>query len=144
MNKTQSNREQFPGIEFKDDNAQAYRCEPTWRLRSRVFSSYQNESNLLECLKYTLSDIQGWKCKKIVVKYGGSWYDCCKYYCKDDIVGVLFDYSMSKYITKFDVSRVFNIENQGEFELWLKVHDLTPNVETNIGPNLLEYIATLF
>ena len=29
------------------------------------------------------------------------------------------------------------------FILTIKVHDLTPNVETNIGPNLIEYIATL-
>ena len=141
MNETQANREQFPGIEFKDDFGVEYVNSMTHRLRSRIFSAYQSESQIIECMKYTLSDMGNWKCNCVAIKYGDSWWDKSQYYNKDSAVGILFEDSLARYITKFDIERNFGHDT---FILTIKVHELTPNVETNIGPNLLEYIASLF
>lgn len=132
MNETQANREQFPGIEFKDNI-------PGYRGLSRIFSAYQNESNVLDCMKYTVSEMPARKCLCVMLKYSESWWDCSKYFSKDGVIGALFEDSLGWYITKFDVERVGN----DHFRLWMKLKELG-GLETNIGPNLLEYIASLF
>ena len=135
MNQTQYNREQFPGIEFKD--GVGYHD-----MSIRVCSVYQTEDHILDCMKYTLEGVKG-KCSRLVVRYGETWFSCETYFKRDDAISALFKDSLSKYITRFSISRGFR--GRGDFEMHIKVHELGgPVVETNIGPHLLEYIASLF
>lgn len=127
--------DRFPGIEFKDD-------VPGWHGCSRIFSTWQGESKVLDCLKYSLSDIMDKRCLCVVVKRGEHWWNCDKYYSGDQAVSALFGDSLSKYITKFDIDRSID---SNTFKLWIKLKEIGDSgVSTNIGPDLLEYIASLF
>ena len=131
--------DRFPGIEFQDIN---YLLPD--RIKSikynRIFSTYQCEPKVIECMKDTLAHI-GESCLLVVeIRYGEAWWDSSKYYNKDDVMGRLFDDSLAWYITRFSMlNRTDNC-----FEIQIKVHELDPGLETNIGPNLVEYIGSLF
>ena len=132
------NQNAVPSIEFKD--IQGY--DATVRsLSSRVCSTYQDEDHILDCMKYTLNTMKRWKCTRLVVRYGETWFSCDTYFNRDDAISALFKDSLSKYITRFDISR----GTDNTFMLQIKLHELgNSGLSTNIGPNLLEYIATLF
>ena len=130
MNQTQINRERFPGIEVNDDLMLAR--------RSRSFSCYQKEKTIIECMKDTLSDMDMWECQCVVVKDGEHWWDMHRFYNRDAIVSVLFDFSLAKYITKFEIVRKVN----DKFDICVKVHDLTNDLNTNIGPDLIEFVGS--
>ena len=115
---------QFPGIEFKEEMRNLPPCDSVWARRSVICSTYQDERQLLRCFKH---------------------------FNKDDAIGVLFEDSLSRYITKFDVERIFCATLRdftsccpNKFNLWIKLHELSPNLNTNIGPNLLERISAMF
>lgn len=135
MNQTQARRERFPGIEFKD-------LVGYYDMSIRICTAYQTEDHILDCMKYTLEGVDG-KCSHIVVRYGETWLSCETYFKRDDAISALFKDSLSKYITMFSISR--GLHGRDDFEMQIKVHELGGSVvETNIGPNLLEYIASLF
>lgn len=140
MNKTQANRERFPGIEFQKDNYSFPGLVKSIR-NNRIFSTYQCESTVIECMKDTLTNIGESRLLVVEIRYGEAWWDSSKFYNKDDIVGQLFDDSLAWYITRFSVVD----RSDNFFELQIKVHELD-NIQsrTNIGPNLLEYIGSLF
>lgn len=135
MTQEEEIRERFPGIEFKDGIGYHGGM-------SRVCSTYQTEDHILDCMKYTLEGVDG-KCSRLVLRYGETWFSCDTYFNRDDAISALFKDSLSKYITRFSISR--GLPGSDDFEMRIKVHELGgPVVETNIGPNLLEYIAGLF
>ena len=136
MNQTQAYRERFPGVEIIPTT---YYGELT-RRQSRAFSAYQSESKVVECIKDAIKDMDGWKCDCVVVKTGEHWWDAHRHYGRDAIVSTLFDQSLKGYVTKFDIER----KEKCLFTLWLKVHSLSKGVETNIGPDLVEYIMSRF
>ena len=132
MNQTQEYRERFPGIEPKEDMTK------TCRIRS--FSSYQKERTIIECMEDTLFDMDTWDCECVVVKDGEHWWDAHVFCTKDAIASVLFESSLAKYVTKFQVDRKAN----DKFILRVKLHELTRDVKnTNIGPDLIEYIGRM-
>ena len=92
-------------------------------------------------MKDTLTHIGESRLLVVEIRYGEAWWDSSKYYNKDDAVGRLFDDSLGWYITRFSVVN----RSDNCFEIQIKVHELD-NIQskTNIGPNLLEYIASLF
>jgi hypothetical protein len=92
-------------------------------------------------MKDTLTHIGESRLLVVEIRYGESWWDSSKYYNKDAAVGRLFDDSLGWYITRFSVVN----RSDNCFEIQIKVHELD-NIQskTNIGPNLLEYIASLF
>lgn len=132
MNQTQAFRQKFPGIEVKDNPFIP-------NVRKRCFTAYQTEANVIRCLKDALSDMDNWKCNILHVKHGEHWWDCDKFSNKGAALCAMFEHSLARYITKFSVER--NTGNM--FELWFKVHDLG-GLDTNIGPDLVEYIGSLF
>jgi hypothetical protein len=140
MNQTQYNRERFPGIEFKKDDYALPGLVKSIR-HNRIFSEYQCESNVIECMKDTLTHIGESRLLVVEIRYGEAWWDSSKYYNRDSAVGRLFDDSLGWYITRFSVVN----RSDNCFEIQIKVHELD-NIQskTNIGPNLLEYIASLF
>ena len=140
MNQTQEYRKRFPGIEPK-------KVDYHWPggisaiEYIRIFSAYQCESKVLECIKDTLTHIGESSLLVVEIKYGDAWWDSSKHYNKDDVVGILFDDSLAWYITRFSV--VDRSDNC--FEIQIRVHELDHiQRRTNIGPNLLEYIGSLF
>ena len=144
---------QFPGIEFKEEMRNLPPCDSVWARRSVICSTYQDERQLLRCFKQVVADLRDWTCEKVIVKYSESWWDCSTYFNKDDAIGALFEDSLSRYITKFDVERIFwsgaTLRNfasccPNKFNLCIKLHELPPNLDTNIGPNLLERISAMF
>ncbi len=140
MNQTQHNRERFPGIEFKDDNY-IVRGGGEVNRYNRIFSTYQCESKVLECLKDAMAHIGNSRLVFVEIRYGEAWFDSSGYYNKDDVVGKLFDDSLAWYITRFSVQKL----SDNRFEMQIKVHELDKiQSKTNIGPNLLEYIGSLF
>lgn len=140
IDKEQEYKERFPGIEF-----QKLDCPMPGLVKSsrynRIFSTYQCESKVIECMKDTLTHIGESRLLVVEIRYGEAWWDSSKYYNKDDAVGRLFDDSLGWYITRFTVVN----RSDNCFEIQIKVHELD-NIQgkTNIGPNLLEYIASLF
>ena len=140
MNQTQYNRERFPGIEF-----QKLECPLPGLVKStrynRIFSTYQCEPKVIECMKDTLTHIGESRLLVVEIRYGEAWWDSSKFHNKDDVVGQLFDDSLGWYITRFSVVN----RSDNCFEIQIKVHELDHiQGKTNIGPNLLEYIASLF
>lgn len=133
-------RDRFPGIEFQDANY-IVRGGGKANMYNRIFSTYQCESKVIECMKDTLTCIGKGRLVFVEIRYGESWFDSSKLYNKDDVVGKLFDYSLSWYITRL---RLIKLPNN-HFEIQLKVHELDKiQSKTNIGPDLLEYIDSLF
>ena len=132
--------DRFPGIEFQDIN---YLLPD--RIKSikynRIFSTYQCEPKVIECMKDTLTHIGKSHLLVVEIRYGEAWWDSSKYYNRDDVVGRLFDDSLAWYITRFTVVN----RSDNCYEIQIKVHELDHiQSKTNIGPNLLEYIASLF
>lgn len=140
MNQTQYNRERFQGIEFKQDDYSLPGPVKSSRY-NRIFSAYQCESKVIECMKDALTHIGESRLLVVEIRYGEAWWDSSKFHNKDDVVGQLFDDSLGWYITRFSVMN----RSDNCFEIQIKVHELD-NIQgkTNIGPNLLEYIASLF
>lgn len=132
--------DRFPGIEFQDANY-IVRGGGNANMYNRIFSTYQCESKVLECLKDTLTCIGKSRLVFVEIRHGESWFDSSKHYNKDDAVGKLFDYSLAWYITRFRVQKL----SDNHFEIQIKVHELD-NIQdqTNIGPDLVEYIGSLF
>ena len=132
--------DRFPGIEFKDIEYFIYGSGKSHRYNI-IFSTYQCESKVIECMKDTLTHIGKSRLVFVEIRYGEAWWDSSKFYNKDDVVGRLFDYSLAWYITRLRVIKLSN----NHFEIQLKVHELDKiQSKTNIGPNLLEYIGSLF
>ncbi len=139
MNKAQEYRKRFPGI--KHQNVE-YRLGEVRPIRySRIFSAYQCESQVIECIKDTLTCIGKSRLVSVGIRYGESWYDSSTFHNKDDVVGQLFDYSLAWYITRFSIVNY----SDNCFDMEIKMHKLDKlQKKTNIGPNLLEYIGSLF
>jgi len=133
MNQTQRNRELYPGVEIRD-------VGPTHR--SFSFSAPQDEGSMLRCLKNgCFPDMDIKRCVHVNIKMGESWYTVTKYFSSEDAITALFDLSLSKYITKV----ALELKEHDQFVLWIKVHDIGGHVkDTNIGPNFLEYVSSLF
>ena len=131
MNQAQEYRDRFPGIEVKDD--------PAMSRRTRSFSSYQKERTIIECMEDALWDLDIWDCECVVFQTGEHWWNTHRYYTRDAIVSTLFDQSLKGYVTKF----VIELKAHDRFVVWLKIHELTPGLDTNIGPNLVEYIGDM-
>lgn len=131
MNETPEYRERFPGVEIIPDIYNKH--------RTRAFSAYQKERTIIECMEDVLWDMDTWDCIGVVVKDGEHWWDCKKYYNRDEIVSLLFDKSLSRYVTKFDIERL----EHDKFILWVKLHSLTNGLETNLGADLIEYIGDM-
>ena len=132
MNQTQEYRDRFPGIEPKEDMTKTYRI--------RSFSSYQKERTVIECMEDTLWDMDIWDCECVVVKDGDHWWNAHRFYRRDDLVSILFEKSLSMYVTKFQVER----KAHDKFILYVKLHDLTKDVKTtNLGADLIEYIGNM-
>lgn len=132
--------DRFPGIEFQDANY-IVRGGDRAAMHNIIFSTYQCESKVIECMKDTLTHIGKSRLVFVEIRYGEAWWDSSKFYNKDDVVGRLFDYSLAWYITRLRVIKLSN----NHFEIQLKVHELDKiQSKTNIGPNLLEYIGSLF
>lgn len=140
MNQTQEYRKRFPGVEPKTVDYPLPGLVKSIRY-NRIFSTYQCESKVIECMKDTLTCIGESHLLVVEIRYGESWYDGSKFFNKDDVIGQLFDYSLAWYITRFSVMN----RSDNCFELQIKVKELD-NIQskTNIGPNLLEYIGSLF
>jgi hypothetical protein len=140
MNETQANREQFPGIEFQEVDYPLPGFVKCNRY-NRIFSTYQCESAVIECMKDTLTHIGKSHLLVVDIRYGEAWWDSSKHYNKDDAVGRLFEDSLAWYITRFSVVN----RSDNRYEIQIKLHELDYiQSKTNIGPNLLEYIASLF
>lgn len=140
MNQPQYNREQFPGIEFQDIDYHYPISVKTIR-HNRIFSTYQCESKVIECMKDTLTNIGESRLLVVEIRYGEAWWDSSKFHNKDDVVGQLFDDSLGWYITRFSVMN----RSDNCFEIQIKIHELDKNQsKTNIGPDLVEYIGSLF
>lgn len=140
MNQTQYNREQFPGIEFQDVEY-PHPGGVKSRMYNRIFSAYQCEPKVIECMKDTLTHIGERRLVSVEIRHGESWWESSKFYNKDDVVGQLFDYSLAWYITRFSMTKLYD----NLFEIQIKVHELDQiQKKTNIGPHLLEYIGSLF
>lgn len=131
MNQAQEYRDRFPGIEVKDDLALAR--------RTRSFSSYQKERTIIECMGDALWDMDSWDCECVVFQTGEHWWNTHIHYTRDAIVSTLFDQSLKGYVTKFVIER----KSHYRFVVWLKIHELTPGLDTNIGSNLVEYIGDM-
>ena len=131
--------DRFSGIEHQNVE---YRLGETKPIRyNRIFSGYQCEFRVIECIKDTLTCIGERRLVAVEIRYSKAWWDSSKYYNKDDAVGRLFDDSLAWYITRFSV---FN-RSDNCFEIQIQVQELD-NIQskTNIGLKLIEYIASLF
>ena len=139
MNQSQENKERFPGIEFQNVEYLLGQANPI--RYNRIFSAYQCEPKVIECMKDTLTCIGENRLDSVEIRYDETWWDGSKYFNKDDVVGILFDYSLAWYITRFSVVN----RSDNCYEIQIKVHVLDHNQsKTNIGLNLIEYIASLF
>ena len=132
--------DRFPGIEFKDIEYFVRGGDKANR-QNIIFSTYQCESKVIECMKDTLAHMGKSRIVSVEIRYGESWWDSSKFYNKDDVLGKLFDDSLGRYITRFSVTKL----SDNRFEIQIKVHELD-NIQrkTNIGPDLIEYIGSLF
>ena len=139
MNQSQENRERFPGIEFQDVGY-IVRGGDKANLHNRIFSTYQCESKLIESMKDTLSHIGKGRLVSMEIRYGEGWWNSSWYTNKDDAMGILFEASLARYVTRIGIA----IYGDRSFSIQVKVHDLNPGMETNIGPDFVEYIGTLF
>lgn len=132
--------DRFPGIKFQDANY-IVRGGGRATRHNIIFSTYQCESKVIECMKDTLTHIGKSRLVSVEIRYGEAWWDSSKFYNKDDVVGKLFDLSLGWYITRFSMTKL----SDNCFEIQIKVHELDKiQRKTNIGPNLLEYIGSLF
>lgn len=135
----------FPGVEFKEDCAQSYKSDPIWHMRTMIFSDWQCESNVIGCIKDATSDLKNWNLTCVVLKSGEHWWDCQSCFNIDKVASELFDYSLSKHVTKVSIQRAFVLESDKPgYELWLKVMELDKGMDTNIGADLISYISNVF
>ena len=132
--------DRFPGIEFKDIDYFIYGSGKSHR-HNIIFSTYQCESKVIECMKDTLTHMGKSRLVSVEIRHGESWWDRSKFYNKEDVVGRLFEDSLGQYITRFSMTKL----SDNRFEIQIKVHELD-NIQrkTNIGPDLIEYMGSLF
>jgi hypothetical protein len=137
--------DKFIGIEFKDNEIP---LPERGRLSTHnlKFTTYQCESDVIRCMKYyTLDGLKPSKCQFIEMLYSDGWWDSSRYTSKDDAMVILFEDSLARYITRI-VINIYgdDIYDDVEFNIQFKVQELGPGMETNIGPDLIEYIGKLF
>ena len=107
---------------------------------SLYFLEYQSEQQMIRSIKDTWDLLlRPQPCHAVIVRTGEDWYDVHRYHKSSEIVSSLFDCSLSKYVTKVGIERYF----EGYFNLWLEFRDIEPGKNSNVGPDFIEYVASM-